>query len=225
MRKETITISERNLMFCVGGQLFSQAPNRQPRKAEIIMQKIKENFRKEAYNDNEYYTIMVSEEDRGVYKYIDKLLKNIPEFVELNLSQIEFDKNISVDDENRPKFSFSTRYDKYDAESWKSDFIDLDAFIGNVVRNIYTMIESGIDCFCCIHGNSDKCTECIVNPKYKINYECGREPKGEYTFACKFDCYKHRYICCEECSDKNSCVKKCDCNSKECGLVINKITK
>lgn len=223
MRKETITISERNLMFAVGGQLFDQAPNRQPRKAQIIMKKVRDSFREKAYNNNEYYTLRI--EEVNLKGFIKDLLFSIKEFEELNLSQIEFEKKVSVNDESRPKFSISTRYDKYDSESWKSDFIDLDAFIQNVICNLYMLKESNTDCFCCIHKDTEICKKCNINPNFKNEYECDRQPKEEYTFACKNDCFKSYYICCEECKDKNSCSKKCDCNSKECGLAINRKSK
>lgn len=61
MRTKTIAISERSLMFVIAGQLFDQAPNRQPRKSEIIMQKFKDSFRQQAHNDNEYYTANIEE--------------------------------------------------------------------------------------------------------------------------------------------------------------------
>lgn len=218
MRKENMCITERDLMFAIGGQLFNQAPNRQPRKAEIIMTKVRDAFRKDAYNNNEYYTLVIDVDK--LKKYIHDLLFSIPEFEELNLSQIEFENNVSVDDENRPKFSFSSRYDKYNYDSWKRDFIDLDAFLGNVLRNIYMIKDFETDCFCCAHEKTDKCNTCIVNPNLEINYEGSRQPKGKYTFACKYDCYRSRYICCEECDDKGTCSKKCDGNSQNCGIAI-----
>ena len=108
-RVKTVCISERTLMKAIGGQLFDQAPNRQPRKVDVIMTKVRDTFRKDAVNDKEYYTLNIPVEDRGVLKYVDKLLKDIPEFEELNLSQLEFEKGIKVDDESRPKFAFCTR--------------------------------------------------------------------------------------------------------------------
>ena len=57
MRKQTISISESDLMFTVAGQLYNQAPNRQPRKANIIMQKFRDAFREIAINYNEYYSL------------------------------------------------------------------------------------------------------------------------------------------------------------------------
>ena len=44
MRKETIVLYERDFAYCLAGQLFEQAPNRKPRKAEVIMQKALESF-------------------------------------------------------------------------------------------------------------------------------------------------------------------------------------
>jgi hypothetical protein len=208
-------------MFAVAGQLFDQAPNRQPRKVEIIMQKVKEAFRKDAYNDNEWYCLEVGRDI--IYKYLDTLLKGIPEFMELNLSQIEHEHNVSVDDESRLKYSFTTRYDRHNSESWKSDFIDLDAFIRNVHRRLITIMETDQDCFCCKHtdqhgrSSSEICKTCLVNPVLKYNFDGARQPKGEYTFSCKYDCPEHKMICCEECKKKDSCNSKCDGNSDTCG--------
>lgn len=230
MRKDTIRISESDLMFVVGGQLFEQAPNRQPRKAEIIMQKLKDAFRSEAYNDNEFYTVIVERND--LYNWMKDKLFSILEFQELNLTQKEFEKGIAVDDDSRPKFCITTRYDVYDSESWKSDFIDLDAFVQNVHRRLLNIMETEEDCFCCIHqdqssestidcGNSQFCKECLVNPNLKNHYKCDRKPRGKYTFACKYDCFKNRYICCEECDDKEDCIHRCDGESKSCGNALN----
>lgn len=225
MRKPSINLSERTLMFAIGGQLFTQAPNKQPRKAEIIMTKVRDEFRKNAYNDNEYYS-MVLEED-NLYGYVDKLLKDISEFEELNLSQIEYEKGITVDDESRPKYSFTSRCDKYDSESWKKDFIDLDAFIRNVVSNIYMVMYYDEDCFCCIYSGDDNqhemCKTCNLNPKLTMNHEGSRAPKAKYTFACAHDCYFNKYICCEECNKKKICEHVCDSKSSECGQAMQHV--
>ena len=215
MRKETTMLTERTLMKAIGGQLFDQAPNRQPRKAEIIMIKVRDAFREDANNSNEFYTLRVSD----IYNYVKKLLMGIPEFVELNLSQNEYEKNIQVNDPNRPKFAFVSRFDKETSESWRRDFIDLDAFIRNAVNNIYADIDIETDCFGCANKGTDVCKSCYVNSDFRNNYKDKREPKGIYTFACKYDCPKGYYICCEEC--KHNCNTKCSSSSKECGQDIN----
>lgn len=180
-------------------------------------------------NDNEYFTIRV-EKDK-VYKFFEDILFSIPEFRDLNLSQIEYENGVSVDGESRPKYNIVTRYDVHDSESWKSDFIDLDAFIQNVTRMFWIIQDSEYDCFLCVHQptdsestlaceDSEKCQNCLVNENLQNNYECRREPKGKYTFACKFDCYKSLYICCEECDDKETCGQKCDGKSADCGNAL-----
>lgn len=231
MRTETVLVSERNLMFVIAGQLYDQAPNRQPRKAEIIMRKARDGFRnnERCVNDNEWYNIRIKRDK--FYDFLKDLLFSIPEFEELNLSEIEYENGVSVDDENRSKFAFTSRYDKYDSETWKRDFIDLDAFMRNVESAFWMIYNSEHDCFLCVNqpknvqstlacGDSDKCKTCVVNPNLQNNYECRREPKGEYTFACKFDCFKSRYICCEECHDIETCNYACNAKSAECGQAI-----
>jgi hypothetical protein len=223
MRVKSISISERDLIFIIGGQLFDQAPNRQPRKVEVIMQKVRDTFRKDAQNNNEFYSAVIPEKE--IYNYIKTLLMNIPEFVDLNLSQIEFEDKISVNDENRVKYHFTSRYDKETADSWRYDFIDLDAFIKNVYNRFLDLAEAEKDCFCCVHREKklfnlmDKkaCKTCLLNPDHNYNYECSRKPKGEYTFSCKYDCPEHKMICCEECEKKRICINECDANSKTCG--------
>lgn len=233
MRKETICISERNLMFTVAGQLYDQAPNRQPRKIDEIMRGVQSNFRNDVRcnNNNEWYSINV-EKDK-TYEFVKSMLESISAFQELNLTQNEFEAGIAVDDENRGKWKVTTSYDKNDADSWRNDFIDLDAFIRNVDMRLLNIIDIESDCFLCIHqdkeskstldcGSNEKCKSCCINPNLTNNYEGGRQPKGEYTFACKYDCPKSRYICCEECEDKGTCSSVCDSHSKDCGLAINR---
>jgi len=215
MREQTVLISERDLLYAIGGQLFEQAPNREPRNAQKIMMQVRDAFRKEAYNDNEYYSLRIAEEK--LYKYIESLLMGIKEFVELNLSQNEVDNGVNIDDESRPKYTFTDRYSKI---PWKSDFIDLDAFIRNVVNRFWIIKYAEMSCFGCINKDTDKCSWCAINNKLRVNYKGNREPRGKYTLVCKFDCYKSRYICCEECDDKNVCAKKCDGNYKGCSNVV-----
>lgn len=232
MRKETIGISERNLMFAVAGQLFDQAPNRQPRKAEIIMRKVRDVFRKGAQNQNEFYYVRI--ESGKLYDWLKDILFAIPEFQELNLSQVEFENGVKVGDGSRAKFNFTSRYDVYNSESWKSDFVDLDAFVRNACNMLFAVMELEKDCFGCVHqddnnsstlacGNDDECKTCSVNPNLKDNFKCSRRPRGKYTFACKYDCFKNRYICCEECDEKEACYHRCDGKSADCGNAINRI--
>ena len=228
MREKLITISERTFVYCLAGQLYEQAPNHKPRKADIIMGKAIQAFR----NHENHAIILgdmhqVSIKEGTLCEFCDTLLKSIPEFMELNLSQNEYEKNISVDDLNRPKFAFTTRYDVATEDSWRDDFIDLDAFVNNVQRNIYDRIHRNNDCFLCTSqnansestlspGDGDRCKTCAINPNHTFNYSSARYAKGEYTIVCNFDCYKSKYICCSECDNKDSCKHRCDSTPDKC---------
>lgn len=127
MRKQTVSISETNLIFTVAGQLYSQAPNRQPRKADIIMEKFRDAFREIAVNCNGEYFLHIEHEK--VYDWLHDTLFDIPEFCELNLSQVEHENGISVDDEIRI-------YDMNASERWYNSSIDLEMFVQSVDRKI-----------------------------------------------------------------------------------------
>lgn len=230
MRKKTVSIQERFFMQAIGGQLFAQAPLCQPRKVDIIMKKVGEQFRKDAVETMSQWFVLMVEEDK-LKEYLRKTLLSIPEFEELNLSQMEYDNGVKVHDEDRGKFKFTSAYDVETSESWKYDFIDLDAFIGNAERNIWMLMDYETDCFCCIHNPRDgesrpkECSTCLVNPGFKINYETCRYPKGKYTFACKHNCKCDYYIGCDECDKKDTCEHRCESSCEGCELAINHIDR
>lgn len=222
MRTELIRLYERDLLKAVGGQLFAQSPNGYPRKSETIMKKVRDNFRKEAINDNFHFRMNIPTDE--LYVYIDRLLKSIPEFEELNLSHNEYYNGVKVHDEDRPSFGFVSSYDVETEESWKDDFVDLDAFVRNVCSNINMIMNYETDCFCCIHNgkeDSEACKTCVYNINYTNNYESDRTPKGKYTFACKYDCPNGYYIGCNECDKKEDCKFRCKESCRGCSLAIN----
>lgn len=226
MRKKLIKINERIIMQAIGGQLFAQAPKCQPRKAEIIMQKFQDLFREDVVNRTitNYYELAI--EEKELNNYIHKKLMSIQEFRELNLSQIEYENN--VDDENRSGYTIISAYDIETEDSWKDDFVDLDAFIRNVERNIYMIMDSDRDCFLCKYNEaetSSECDDCILNRKHEFKYEPSRNPKGIYTFACKYDCNYNYYIGCDECDKREECEYRCDHSCKDCELAINHVNK
>jgi hypothetical protein len=136
-----ITITEQDLIYCIAGQLYRQAPNGEPRNADLIMSKVKRKFRENAENYNEFYFIDL-EPEATIMKYLTNLLMGIEEFKDLNLSQVEVENNVEVEDPNRSKFGFVSSMDKYDANSWKFDFIDLDAFIRSVCNELTKKINN-----------------------------------------------------------------------------------
>ena len=67
-------------------------------------------------------------------KWLELYIKPIPAIQDLNLSQKEYDDDISVDDPDRPKYVFTSAFSK--AIALKDDFVDLDAFIGNLTQDL-----------------------------------------------------------------------------------------
>lgn len=230
MRQKNITVYERYLINSVAGTIYAMSPLYQPRNIESIMNKVRDKFREVAYNINEWYTYNIDE--KNFYKFIETMMKSIPEFRELNLSYNEYIKNISVDDENRPKYSFSSIYDKYTSESWKSDFIDLDACVRNIVNMYYDLIDSNEDCYCCKNNNNGSlyedvnstiCLECSVNKSNK--YSPRNSVMSDYNKVCMFSCFKNNGICCDDCIESLTCEHVCDSHSDICNQYVDNESK
>lgn len=236
MRQQSIRISERTFIEELAASIYGSAPNKQPRKIEIIMTKARDAFRNHpmCYNDNEFRTITLPEKELN--EQLREMLRGIEELCELNLSQVELEQGIKWNDPNRAGFKLVTRFDKHDSESWKTDFIDLDALIPNAISRMIWMTkeDSWRECSDCKNHRKGcspcgvgepvevtRCDTCVNNPNHSDNYESKRLPKGVYTFACKFDCPECKYICCEECPKKEGCKHRCDGDSKTCGNAIN----
>jgi hypothetical protein len=65
--------------------------------------------------------------------FVSETIEHIPEIRDWNLSQVERERGVKVDDESRAPFVFTSRYDKIKAEY---DFIDLDALKQNITRSL-----------------------------------------------------------------------------------------
>lgn len=125
-------------MGAVAYNAYRMAPNNAPRKIDVVMDKIKaylmKNYEQPFESDKTFWCKEFEQNDVSVFMH--DMLFSIPEFSEWNLSQIEFEKGISVDDDSRGKFAFTSMYDVRDNDYWKNDFIDLDAFLQNVCMTI-----------------------------------------------------------------------------------------
>lgn len=65
--------------------------------------------------------------------YVSETIDQIPEIRDWNLSQIEIERGVKVDDEDRPAFAFTSRYDQPKPEY---DFIDIDALKQNITLSL-----------------------------------------------------------------------------------------
>lgn len=125
------------LVCYLSGCIYELAPNFEPRKIDIIMKKFVEKVK----NDEDIKTLgqgshtfyFFKNNKKDMEKKLREILWGIPEFLELNLSQREFEAGINPTDENRGvNIVFTSRYGST-INAPEDDFIDLDAVIQNVM--------------------------------------------------------------------------------------------
>lgn len=150
-----------DLVSNVARCLYYLAPNGRPRKADIILEKLQTDLEKTANGRPDFR--FFNETFDEMLAQIRKLLMSYQEFRELNLTQNEYDAGINVDDENRPCIRLTYAGQPVTEDSWKDDFIDLDAFMQNFACHMEssTIIESLTSCDgreveCC----TKNCLEC-----------------------------------------------------------------
>lgn len=73
-----------------------------------------------------------------------KIVDEIESIRNLNLSQLELDANVSVDDPSRATFHFTSRYSG-DERRYPTNFTDLDALARNVVIDIWTDYQMAVN--------------------------------------------------------------------------------
>jgi hypothetical protein len=91
-----------------------------PRSADVIMEKLNKLLPEFIETDN-------------IRAFVSETIEQIPEIRDWNLSQVERERGVKVDDEDRPPFAFTSLYDQIKPEY---DFIDIDALKQNVTRSL-----------------------------------------------------------------------------------------
>lgn len=122
-------------------------------------------------------------------------VNSIPEIRALNLSMVEREAGIIDPDDTRRsgKYRVTTMYDKTDKDTWKTDFIDLDALVGNLSIEFESVGE-----YC-----TGVVGEEIIQTRLK------RYPRAGVRTCCAMDCPVGYYICCVECKSKDTCTFSC----------------
>jgi len=91
-----------------------------PRKTEVVMEKL-----------NALLPEFI--ETTNMRAFVSETIEQVPEIRDWNLSQVERERGVKVDDENRPPFMFTSMYVQPKPEY---DFIDIDALKQNVTRSL-----------------------------------------------------------------------------------------
>lgn len=197
-----------HIVEAVAGTLYRMAPRNRPRDMDKIMSYVVEQLESVCVDvATDRYLHMSAE---VFNEWLTSMLKSCSEFCNLNLSQNECDKGISVDDESRAEFAFTSMYDVETEDSWRYDFIDLDAAIRNIHDCIMAAHEE-TDCFLCDHKETEMCHYCILHYKnskeYKNLYEYANKPHdtSKYGGWCAASCPKGVAICCQDCTEFDTC--------------------
>ena len=133
------------------------------------------------------------------FKLAHYFVNSIPEIRALNLSMVEREAGIVDPDDIRRsgKYRVTTMYDKIDKDTWKTDFIDLDALVGNLSSEFESVGE-----YC-----TGVVEEEIIQTRKK------RYPRAGVRTCCAMDCPMGHYVCCVECKSKGTCAFSCsDCD-------------
>ena len=132
------------------------------------------------------------------FQLANYFVNSIPEIRALNLSMVEREAGIVDPDDTRRsgKYRVTTIYDKTDKDTWKTDFIDLDALVGNL-SNEFESVGKYYE----YHIGIVK--EEIMRTRKK------RYPKGSRRTCCAMDCLVGKYVCCVECMSKDTCAFSC----------------
>lgn len=206
MREQKSNYSINSIIDSVAGTLYRMAPRNRPRDIDKIMSYVIENAEKYCVDlTTDRYLYMTASEFRS---WLDSTLMGCPKFCNLNLSQNEADSQISVD-KSRPKFSL---------DSWKDDFIDLDAAIHIIYGRIMREQEA-YDCFLCDNSDdTDTCLHCILHYRDCKNlYEQRNIPYCPDSYAgwCSASCPEGVVVCCKDCNKRDECSLDEKCDSSE----------
>lgn len=216
MRKNKRNFYIYHIVDAVAGTIYRMAPRNRPRNMDKIMSHVIENAEQACVDVvNNRHLFMTHTEFSD---WLTDMLKSCPDFCNLNLSQNEVDSGVSVDDESRPKYAFTSVYNVETEDSWKNDFIDLDA----AIRNIYDCIIAAheeTDCFLCDHKETEMCHYCILHYKnsedYKNLYEYANKPHdtSKYGGWCAASCPKGVAVCCQDCTEFDRCNLEDKCTN------------
>lgn len=190
-----VIVSNKDIISAVAGNIYRMHPYHMPEGIDKIMAHlvktldetpdycghIKERFKLFRFNDRKEFE-----------KWLEGILKEVPEYNELNVSRKLKEKGVKYGDPENDGFVVTTRYTQHTQDERYSDFICLSALIGNICNNVIALTEYDDDCFLCKYAKrygsmepgDDRCSTCICNPKIKYKREhhpMSIKPKKDWT--------------------------------------------
>ena len=213
-------ISKRELVSNMAYVITNMAPDNRPYQMDTILSKIVDKIAElennpvemtgesgktsivQAELDSVFGDVWISVFSESVipmhsiaFQLAHYFVNSIPEIRALNLSMVEREAGIVDPDDTRRsgKYRVTTMYDMIDKDTWKTDFIDLDALVGNLSSEFESVGE-----YC-----TGLVEEEIIQTRMK------RYPRVGVRTCCAMDCPVGKYVCCVECMSKDTCAFSC----------------
>ena len=190
-----IRISNKEIIGSVAGNIYRMHPYHMPEGIDKIMgylNKIIDETPDCSGTVDNTFKLFEFDNFKEFKNWLKEILEQIPEYHELNVSRKLKEQGVKADDPENSGFAFTSRYDTSGLATRYTDFIDLDALIGNICVEIDRLQQMGEDCFLCKYAKKygsmepgdERCVNCICNPKiryYRETHPMALKPKKDWT--------------------------------------------
>lgn len=190
-----VRISNKDIIGAVAGNIYRMHPYHMPEGIDKIMghlNKVIDESPDCAGRVDDTFKLFEFEDFKVFKKWLKNILEQVPEYHELNVSRKLKERGVKSGDPENSGFVFTSRYDASGLATRYTDFIDLDALIGNIAYDIDKMGQINDDCFLCKYAKSygsmepgdNRCEKCICNPNIRYEREThpmALKPKNEWT--------------------------------------------
>lgn len=190
-----VRISNKDIIGAVAGNIYRMHPYHMPEGIDKIMgylNKVIDESPDCGGRVDDTFKLFEFEDFKVFKKWLKDILEQVPEYHELNVSRKLKERGVKSGDPENSGFVFTSRYDASGLATRYTDFIDLDALIGNIAYDIDKMGQINDDCFLCKYAKSygsmepgdKRCEKCICNPNIRYEREThpmALKPKNEWT--------------------------------------------
>lgn len=188
-------ISNKDVINAVAGVIYAMHPYHNPENINDIIEAIEKAWKERVPEKEKKHTFKLInfEEWVELKAFLHEILWNVEAFKQLNISRKLKDLGVKdADDKRNQGFRFTDRHSVDTEDGRYTDFIDLDACLQNVIRQISVLKESDEDCFLCKYAESygsmkpgdERCANCLCNPQIKFLREphpMSLKPRKDWT--------------------------------------------
>ena len=190
-----IRVNNKDIISAVAGNIYRMHPYHLPEGIDKIMGhlvKVIDETPDSTGDIDSTFKLFNFKDYYELEKWVKGILEQVPEYYELNVSRKLKDKNVKAGDAENQGFMFTSRYDSSKLSTRYNDFINLNALIRNIIRDIQISKEITDDCFLCKYAKkyrsmepgNEICNTCICNPAFKYNREShpmSLKPRKDWT--------------------------------------------